>query len=154
MNLFCDYYHSPIGQLRILANNTHLLGVDYKDGQDISIFPNFLIKETIIQLKEYFLGKRKIFSIPIDFIKGTEFQRQVWIALLSISYGETCSYKDIAKFISRPKAVRVVGNTNRLNPISIIIPCHRVIGINKQLVGYAGGLDKKEFLLKHELKHH
>ena len=81
---------------------------------------------------------------------GTEFQKKVWGGLQTIAYGQTCSYKDIAEMIQNPKACRAVGNANNKNPISIIIPCHRVIGADKKLVGYGGGLDKKIWLLNHE----
>ncbi len=104
------------------------------------------------QLNKYFEGKLKIFTIPIKIETGTKFQREVWKALQSIPYGETRSYKDIAIQIANPKAVRAVGGANNKNPIGIVIPCHRVIGSSGKLVGYAGGLDKKEMLLKIEGK--
>jgi len=108
-----------------------------------------LIKKTALQIEEYFAGKRKIFSVPLS-IQGTEFHMDVWKALQTIPYGETRSYKDIALQIGRPKAVRAVGMANNRNPISIIIPCHRVIGHNGKLVGYGGGLPLKEYLLELE----
>ena len=101
------------------------------------------------QLDEYFAGIRKEFDIPIK-LEGTDFQIKVWKELLKIPYGETCTYLDIAKHIGNPKAYRAVGMANNKNKIMIIIPCHRVIGSNKKLVGYAGGLDVKEKLLKLE----
>ncbi len=104
------------------------------------------------QLDKYFERKLKIFTIPIKIETGTKFQREVWKALQSIPYGETRSYKDIAIQIANPKAVRAVGGANNKNPIGIVIPCHRVIGSSGKLVGYAGGLDKKEMLLKIEGK--
>ena len=108
-----------------------------------------LINKTYIELDEYFNSKRKKFDIPLK-IEGTEFQKKVWNALLEIPYGETRSYLDIAKRVGNPKASRAVGMANHNNKIIIIIPCHRVIGSNKKLVGYAGGLDVKEKLLKLE----
>lgn len=102
------------------------------------------------QLHEYFSGERREFDIPIVFLGGTPFQRKVWEELQKIPYGEVRSYKEIAQAIGMPKAVRAVGGANNQNPIPIIVPCHRVIGSNGALVGYSGGLDKKEFLLKHE----
>lgn len=105
-----------------------------------------LLKETSLQLKEYFEGARREFSIPIK-LKGTEFQQKVWQALSTIPYGQTRSYRDIALQVESPKAVRAVGGANHRNPVSIIIPCHRVIGANGSLTGYGGGLDKKEALL-------
>ena len=102
-----------------------------------------------IQLKEYFGGKRKIFDLPLK-PEGTEFQLRDWDALRRIPYGETRSYKDIAEEIDCPKGFRAVGMANNKNPIGIIIPCHRVVGANGKLVGYAGGMEKKEFLLELE----
>lgn len=108
-----------------------------------------LINKTYKELDEYFNSKRKKFDIPLK-IEGTKFQKKVWNALLEIPYGETRSYLDIAKRVGNPKASRAVGMANHNNKIIIIIPCHRVIGSNKKLVGYAGGLDVKEKLLKLE----
>ena len=104
-----------------------------------------LINNTRKQLDEYFAGNRKQFDIPIK-LEGTDFQIKVWKELLKIPYGETCSYLDIAKRIGNPKASRAVGMANNKNKIIIIVPCHRVIGSNKKLVGYACGLDVKEKL--------
>ena len=108
-----------------------------------------VIKEAFRQLSEYFSGKRKEFHLPL-LLKGTDFQKQVWNALLKIPFGETRSYKQIAEAIGNPKAVRAVGMANNKNPLLIVVPCHRVIGANGKLVGYAVGLEKKEFLLKLE----
>jgi methylated-DNA-[protein]-cysteine S-methyltransferase len=108
--------------------------------------------ETRRQLQEYFAGQRNVFDLPLDFA-GTEFQKKVWQALLSIPYGQTRSYRDIAEQIGNIKAVRAVGAANGKNPISIIAPCHRVIGRSGKLIGFAGGLDKKEILLNLEQKH-
>lgn len=101
------------------------------------------------QLSEYFTGTRQQFDLPLDF-EGTSFQKQVWQALLAIPYGETRSYKQIAEQLGNPKAVRAVGAANGKNPISIIAPCHRVIGSSGKLVGFAGGLDNKKVLLNLE----
>lgn len=101
------------------------------------------------QLQEYFEGKRKNFDFSYE-LNGTEFQMKVWKALLDIPYGETKSYKDIATTIGNPKACRAVGMANNKNPISIVVPCHRVIGTSGKLVGYAGGLDMKKDLLEME----
>jgi len=111
-----------------------------------------LLKQAIAQLKEYFAGARKTFDVPLSF-KGTPFQAKDWKALLTIPYGETRSYKQIAELIGSPKACRAVGLANNRNPISIIIPCHRVIGSDGKLVGYGGGLDIKERLLALERNH-
>jgi len=109
-----------------------------------------ILLNTQQQLIEYFSGQRKVFDIPLDF-EGTDFQKKVWSALLTIPYGETRSYKQIAQQLGHEKAVRAVGAANGKNPISIIAPCHRVIGAGGALVGFAGGLDKKEILLRLEL---
>ncbi|MCL2720861.1 MAG: methylated-DNA--[protein]-cysteine S-methyltransferase [Treponema sp.] len=105
-----------------------------------------LIKETIKQLDEYFSGKRKTFDLPLN-AQGTEFQKKVWQVLKAIPYGQTCSYEQIAIKTGNPKACRAVGLSNNKNPIVIIIPCHRVIGKNGKLTGYAGGLELKQKLL-------
>jgi len=101
------------------------------------------------QLDAYFAGELKSFTVPIN-PKGTPFRKQVWQALQTIPYGKTISYKQLAEKINHPKAVRAVGGANHNNPISLIIPCHRVIGASGKLVGYGGGLEVKEFLLRHE----
>jgi len=104
----------------------------------------------IEELKAYFAGKLREFTVPFK-PKGTDFRKRVWTALMTIPYGQTISYKELAVRIGQPNASRAVGGANNHNPISIIVPCHRVIGANGALVGYGGGLDIKEFLLKHEL---
>jgi methylated-DNA-[protein]-cysteine S-methyltransferase len=108
-----------------------------------------LIKKAAAQIEEYLNGKRKKFSLPLA-MRGTEFQMDVWRALQSIPYGETRSYKEIAELVNRPKAVRAVGMANHRNPISIIVPCHRVIGHDGSLTGYGGGLPLKRYLLELE----
>jgi methylated-DNA-[protein]-cysteine S-methyltransferase len=108
-----------------------------------------LIKKAAAQIEEYLNGKRKKFSLPLS-MHGTEFQMDVWRALQSIPYGETRSYKEIAKIVHRPKALRAVGMANHRNPISIIVPCHRVIGHDGSLTGYGGGLPLKRRLLELE----
>ena len=110
-----------------------------------------VLDKALKQMNEYFSGERKKFDLPLYF-EGTEFQKSVWNELRKIPYGTTVSYKDIAEGINNEKAVRAVGNANNKNKIMIIVPCHRVIGKNGKLVGFAGGLDKKEFLLEHEKK--
>ena len=108
-----------------------------------------VLKTLSSELDEYFAGTRKTFTVPVA-PQGTPFRQQVWQALQTIPYGETISYKQLAEKINSPKAIRAVGGANHNNPISIIIPCHRVIGANGKLVGYGGGLDVKEFLLELE----
>jgi len=151
------FYDTPIGRLGITENNFAITNVDFEDksnknnvkSEEIGETP--LIKEAAKQMQEYFDGKRKTFELPIS-VEGTEFQKSVWKALQEIPYGETKTYKEIAIAIGNEKACRAVGMANNKNPISIIVPCHRVIGTNGKLVGYAGGLDKKEHLLEIENK--
>jgi methylated-DNA-[protein]-cysteine S-methyltransferase len=108
-----------------------------------------ILNSTIRQLEEYFAGQRKAFDLPLA-PDGTEFQRKVWQALLTIPYGETRSYRDIAEIIGCPKGYRAVGMANNRNPITIIIPCHRVIGADGSLVGYGSGIERKVYLLELE----
>ena len=118
----------------------------------INNFSNKVIDKSIIQLDEYFLGKRRKFDISIKYIYGTDFQKKVWNELKNVEYGKTKSYSDIAKSIKNPKAYRAVGNANNKNPISIIVPCHRIISNIGDISGYGGGIEKKKFLLTLELK--
>lgn len=106
-------------------------------------------KQVSEELQEYFLGRRKAFTFPIS-LEGTEFQKKVWKALTQIPYGETRTYKEIAVQVGNPKAYRAVGNANNKNPLAIVVPCHRVVGAKGNLVGYAGGLEKKNWLLELE----
>lgn len=146
---FFDYYDSPVGILEICTTENELISVLYVDERkEYSERPEIL-QEVIKQLDEYFAGSRKDFDIKFK-LKGTEFQKTVWNALTDIPYGETVSYKNIATKIGNEKAVRAVGSANGKNIINIIVPCHRVIGANKSLTGYGGGLHRKSWLLKHE----
>lgn len=145
------YYDSPIGILEIGTTEDELISILYVDEKRKNTEQPEILKETIKQIQEYFNGTRKEFDIKFK-LKGTEFQEKVWNALTDIPYGDTVSYKYIAIKIGNEKAVRAVGNTNGRNIINIVVPCHRVIGANKRLTGYGGGLDKKSWLLKHEEK--
>lgn len=148
------FYTSPLGKLAICDNGKEITHLTLADDMDFSTFTNKetdLIKEAYKQLQEYFEGLRLSFDLPLA-PNGTPFQKEVWKALINIPYGETRSYKDIALTVNSPKAYRAVGMANNKNPIMIVIPCHRVIGSNEKLVGYAGGLDIKEFLLNLENK--
>jgi len=111
-----------------------------------------ILQQAIAEFEEYFAGKRQLFEVPTD-AQGTNFQKQVWSMLQTIPFGKTWSYQDLAIAIDNPKAVRAVGLANGKNPISIIVPCHRVIGKNGKLTGYAGGIETKQNLLSHEGKH-
>lgn len=148
--MHCIYkYNSIIGDIFISADENFLLSVKFVNHNFIENKENKIIRQTKKQLDEYFRGKRKKFELPLN-PKGTEFQKKVWLQLMNIPYGKTATYKDIATLIGNTNASRAVGNANNKNPIAIIIPCHRVIGSNNKLTGYAGGLDKKEKLLNLE----
>ena len=158
MQLSYCYMASPVGQLKLVANEQALVAILWDNENPKRVRLAELIEDvshpillnTQQQLIEYFSGQRKVFDIPLDF-EGTDFQKKVWSALLTIPYGETRSYKQIAQQLGNEKAVRAVGAANGKNPISIVAPCHRVIGAGGALVGFAGGLDKKEILLRLEL---
>lgn len=150
---------SPVGALKLVASDRGLAAILWPDddpqrvrlGEPAEAREHPVLLETERQLGEYFAGARKAFSLPLDFA-GTEFQRSVWAALLTIPYGETRSYGQIARQIGRPKAVRAVGAANGRNPLSIVAPCHRVIGASGELTGFAGGLATKRFLLELETR--
>ncbi|NDF12721.1 MAG: methylated-DNA--[protein]-cysteine S-methyltransferase [Proteobacteria bacterium] len=145
---------SPVGELKLIASDNGLAAILWENDDPKRVrvqateasHHHPVLRETEKQLNEYFAGNRQKFSLPLDF-HGTEFQKNVWKALLTIPFGETRSYADIAKQIGRPKAVRAVGAANGKNPISIVAPCHRVIGSNGKLTGFAGGLAAKACLL-------
>jgi methylated-DNA-[protein]-cysteine S-methyltransferase len=148
---------SPVGQLTLVASSEGLAAILWENDRpgrvrlELSEIDNTnpILVDTERQLKEYFDGQRTSFSVPLDFV-GTDFQQKVWRALLTIPFGETRSYGQIAKQIGSAAAIRAVGAANGRNPISIIGPCHRVIGSNGKLTGYAGGLAAKELLLNLE----
>ena len=143
-------YQTPLGELWIEEEDNFIVKIKYKtDFQGIEKKETPLIKETHQQLTAYFLGKRKTFDIPVK-LQGTEFQKKVWSALQTIPYGKVWSYKQLAQTVGSPKGYRAVGMANNRNPISIIVPCHRVTGIKGDLVGYAGGIEKKRYLLELE----
>ena len=149
---------SPLGELLLTGDGRHLTGLymtphtsaptrDAGWERDDASFEG-----AIRQLQEYFDGRRLTFEIPLA-PDGTEFQRRVWMALRDIPFAQTVSYGDIAREIGNPKGVRAVGLANGRNPISIIVPCHRVSGSNGALTGYGGGIDRKRWLLEHEARH-
>ena len=150
---------SPIGTLLLMGTREHLMGL-YMERHDPA--PSAAIQSGVRddrpfamarqQLEEYFTGTRTSFDVPIQ-PEGSEFQTRVWSALRSIPYGSTISYLELARRIGDEKAVRAVGLANSLNPISIIIPCHRVIGADGSMTGYGGGIERKRWLLQHEAKH-
>ena len=156
---FTTIQHSPVGSLLLTANNKALTGLYFyandssyikrKKARHVEKNDLPIFKKAETQLEEYFAGKRKEFELALAF-DGTGFQKSVWNALFTIPFGETASYLQIADQIGNRDAVRAVGLTNGKNPISIICPCHRVIGSNGKLTGYGGGLENKEWLLRHE----
>lgn len=169
MNHKIFYYsniESPVGPLTLVSSQQGLMRVTFSAAHKLTNFTSTLkkrdpesewiednekLREVILQLQEYFEGKRKTFSLELD-LKGTPFQIQVWQTLQKVPYGETSTYGEIANRIGSPNASRAVGNACRANPIPIIIPCHRIIGKNGQLTGFAGGLEIKRKLLELETK--
>ena len=148
---YWDIFESELGPIHIICDEEGILGVEFgrevpKEGLKKS---TDLIKKAVLQLNEYLIGERTEFDLPLK-PEGTAFQKKVWEALCTIPYGQTRSYKEIAVQIGNEKACRAVGMANNRNPISIIIPCHRVIGADRSLVGYGGGLNIKVKLLNLE----
>jgi len=159
MTCFYKTMKSPVGELKLVTSDKGLIAILWENDN-----PNRVPLETVsednnhpvlleieCQLKDYFAGNLKEFSIKLD-LRGTEFQQKVWKALLTIPFGKTRSYGQIAQQIGIPKAVRAVGSANGKNPISIVVPCHRVIGSTGKLTGFAGGLAAKKYLLALEQK--
>lgn len=148
----CTVFDSPAGKILIAEEDgtITLVGFLTRDPPPEASRPlTPLLKEAVKQFGEYFAGDRREFDLPVR-LRGTRFQLAVWNALRAIPYGETRSYADIAAAVGNEKACRAVGMANHRNPVSIIVPCHRVIGKGGSLTGYGGGIDKKEFLLNHE----
>ncbi|UCA56992.1 MULTISPECIES: methylated-DNA--[protein]-cysteine S-methyltransferase [Aequorivita] len=152
--IYDDYIDTPIGTLMLSFNKKfELVSVVFTDDEITLPVANVLGSEEIQQVKkqfeEYFEGKRKDFNIKLS-PHGTEFQKKVWRELLNIPFGKTVSYQQIANTLGDPKVIRAAASANGKNPISIVIPCHRVIGSDGSLTGYAGGLHRKKWLLEHE----
>ncbi|MCY1166059.1 Methylated-DNA--protein-cysteine methyltransferase [compost metagenome] len=156
-----DTFRSPLGDIIIAATDKGLAGLWFvgqrhmpKELADMPVWPQDknhpVIKLVARQLTEYFAGQRTSFDMPLDLSGGTAFQQAVWQALLAIPQGGTASYGEVSRRVGNPAAVRAVGAAVGRNPVSIIVPCHRVLGANGSLTGYAGGLDKKTALLKLE----
>jgi len=142
---------TPVGHLRIDATDSAIIGVNRTN--EAPCPPETpLLKECVRQLNAYFAGQLTDFDLPLH-MEGTAFRLKVWQALCTIPYGETRSYSQLAAMIGQASASRAVGGANHHNPISIIVPCHRVIGADGSLTGYGSGLDMKEWLLEHERKH-
>ena len=145
-------YNTALGAYQIGCNETSVVSIRYIDECDDSSAhqPTQISDQAHAQLEEYFNGNRTQFDFPIEMI-GTDFQKLVWNALCDIPYGQTRTYKQIAEAVGNPKACRAVGMANNRNPIAVVVPCHRVIGSNNKLVGYASGVELKKTLLDLEL---
>ena len=149
MTQYRAYYESPIGLMEICGTETAVQTLYFVEEPTAEAASHPLLDKTIRQLQQYFRQERREFDLPLA-ASGTDFQQSVWSELLTIPHGRVLSYMDIANALEKPKAVRAVGAANGKNPISVIIPCHRVIGSNGKLTGYGGGLWRKEWLLRHE----
>jgi methylated-DNA-[protein]-cysteine S-methyltransferase len=149
------YYESPIGTIEIVGTEAGVSGlafVDIKEERSARAKKGPLpgpVAEALAQLDGYFRGDRKIFTVKLD-LRGTAFQKSVWERLLRVKFGQTISYKAVAEAVGRAAATRAVGQANHSNPVSIIVPCHRVVGSDGRLTGYGGGLWRKDWLLRHE----
>lgn len=153
MKDYCLFYSSPVGCLKLTSNEFSLKSIEFVDRIEdcyASSAPEIL-KKAGVQIKEYFEGRRFSFNLDLD-PEGTPFQKQVWSLVLTVNYGKTKTYNDIAKGIGSTRFCRAVGLANGKNQLPIIIPCHRIIGANGKLVGYSGGLERKKWLLLHEQK--
>jgi len=162
-NLQKSFYLSPVGVLEITANRSKVTSLHFlnrekethilKNKDLLKKIQHPVLERCKKELKEYFEGKRKKFFVSVEFLKGTEFQKMVWKALLKIPFGETRSYSQVAAAVGREKAARAVGQACGANPVAIIVPCHRVVGVQGQLTGFGSELWKKKWLLEHESSH-
>ena len=150
-NKYVAFIQTPIGNLKIIADDNAVTEILFDAEKTSEESTNKIIEQCKRELAEYFVGKRKEFTVPLN-QKGSEFQKKVWDELQKIPYGKTVSYGYVAEKIGGKNMMRAVGGANKRNRIPIIVPCHRVIGSNGSLVGYAGGLWRKEWLLEHERK--
>lgn len=150
------YRHTPVGTVVLEEDGVGLCRLALEEPSrfrpEVALGETPLLAEAARQLDAYFAGKRRSFDLPLS-LQGTPFQKEVWQALLTIPYGQTCCYGDIAAKVGRPKASRAVGMANHNNPVIIIVPCHRVVGKDGSLTGYGGGLDVKQYLLELEQRH-
>lgn len=148
-SLYKTYYDSPCGLIELAASDSGITSILFVKKRTPSADTSKHLSDCIRQLDEYFKKERKTFSVPLD-LHGTDFQKRVWNELLNIPFGKTISYMQLAINLGDKKCIRAAGTANGRNPVSIIVPCHRVIGSDGSLVGYGGGLDKKKFLLELE----
>ena len=146
------YMNTPVGVLTIAEEGGFITNIAFGERNFDGIMgENAVISQAKAQLEEYFAGARREFDLPLD-MRGTDFQKRVWSALLTVPYGRTATYKDVAIKAGSPKGARAVGMANNKNPIVIVVPCHRIVGADGSLVGFAGGIDTKRFLLELEKK--
>ncbi|MBD0333663.1 MAG: methylated-DNA--[protein]-cysteine S-methyltransferase [Chitinophagaceae bacterium] len=153
--MYTAFYTSPVGIIKIECSDEHVHSILFYSEEQTEIVSEFnhpLLQTCSQQLTEYFEGKRKSFDLPLQ-QNGTTFQQNIWEKLQKIPYGKTISYMDLARQTGDSKAIRAVGAANGKNHIAIVVPCHRVIGSNAKLTGYAGGLWRKRWLLEHEAKY-
>lgn len=151
-------FDAPFGALRLFARGGALVGVYFEghrptpriEADVVRRDDEPVLRRACEQLAEYFAGERARFDLPVALEGGTPFSREVWAALAGIAHGERVSYAELAQRVGRPRAVRAVGAANARNPLSIVLPCHRVVGADGSLTGYAGGLERKAWLLEHE----
>lgn len=153
MELFTTYYSSPVGVLKIQCSKEQVVLIHFVEEIGLDDDQTELLKKTTMQLDEYFSGRRKDFDLPLG-QKGSGFQENVWNHLAKIPFGKTISYLQLSKQIGDVKAIRAIASANGRNNLAIVVPCHRVIGSDAKLVGYAGGLWRKKWLLEHEAKVH
>ncbi len=152
---YVAYYESPIGTIEIQGTEAGVCGLNFVDIKEekaarrLKGSPPGPVADALVQLEGYFHGDRKEFTVKLD-LGGTEFQKRVWAKLLRVKFGETTTYKALAAAIGNPASTRAVGGANHRNPVSIIVPCHRVVGSDGRLTGYGGGLWRKDWLLRHE----
>ncbi|MHA1187437.1 MAG: methylated-DNA--[protein]-cysteine S-methyltransferase [Candidatus Heimdallarchaeota archaeon] len=146
---YIDYYESPIGIIEIISTEDEILTCNFVEQKKSTISKPTILLDSMKQLNEYFYGKRMEFDLKLK-LNGTIFQNMVWKTLQKVPYGKTITYKELAQLINRETAIRAVGSANGQNPISIIIPCHRIIGSDGKLRGYGGGIEKKKWLLEFE----
>lgn len=154
MNLVSRILDTPIGELELVATGTALRGVLYareRSTAEPAPGPHAILDDAALQLGQYFAGARRQFDLPLE-LEGTPFQREVWRALADIAFGQTLGYGELGRRLGRKDASRAIGAANGRNPISIVLPCHRVIGADGSLTGYGGGLGAKAWLLEHEAR--
>jgi methylated-DNA-[protein]-cysteine S-methyltransferase len=153
--VYTAHYESPIGTIEIQGTEAGVSGLNFVDLKEektarrMKDRPPGPVADALAQLEGYFHGDRTVFSVKLD-LRGTDFQKKVWAKLLRVKFGQTTTYKALAEAVGNPASTRAVGGANHRNPVSIIVPCHRVVGSDGRLTGYGGGLWRKDWLLRHE----